>query len=236
MGQLIKTAGWDNVVIFPEFPPEQVPAMFDLLQQTRQLWHSQTWRPFSDEEIEARVNELFRRIVGSGRDPELPMGDDIGQPRYGLKQPRAESYHDRLAVSLGPFRPQYVYRFRDPITAYRSFQGISLAPTEPKIWASWLDISSRAAVSLAASGDLFPVDTEKWAAEDRSLRSALVDRLFAFLGLSPTSETGDFVATWPGVNRSSSTVLDTPNAERLARRRKAEVSHYRERTRSLQLP
>lgn len=234
IGQLVKTAGWDNVVMFPEFAPDQVPAMFDVLEQTRAVLRSQAWRPFTDDDIEARVCELHRRIIGSGRDPE-PDGDDIGQPRYGFKQPRAEIQHEKFAAALGPFSPQYVYTFRDPVEAYRSFVGISQIPPSQKEWALSLDVSSQAAVDLAASGDLFPVDTEKWAS-DTAVRSALVDQLFSFLGLDPTAETKDFVTRWPGINRRKPADREHTAVDAFPRRQQVSLGRYKDRTRSLPLP
>jgi hypothetical protein len=234
IGQLVKTAGWDSVVMFPEFPPDQVPAMFDVLEQTRAVLRSQAWRPFTDEDIEARVCELHRRIIGAGRDPE-PGGDDIGQPRYGFKQPRAEIHHDRFAAALGPFRPQYVYTFRDPVEAYRSFVGISQVPPSQKEWALSLEVSSQAAVDLAAIRDLFPVDTELWAS-DPVLRSTLAEQLFSFLGLKPTAETEDFVTRWPGINRLKPTDREQIGVDAFSRRQSASLSRYRDRAESLPLP
>jgi hypothetical protein len=234
IGQLVKTAGWENVVMFPEFAPDQVPAMFDVLEQTRGVLRSQAWRPFTDEDIEARVCELHRRIIGSGRDPE-PGGDDIGQPRYGFKQPRAEIHHDRFAAALGPFRPQYVYTFRDPVEAYRSFVGISRILPSQKEWVLSLDVSSQAALDLAASGDLFPVDTEQWAA-DPSLRSDRVDQLFSFLDLKPTDETEAFATQWPEINRRKAADREQAKGEAFPRRQMSALNGYRDRTQSLPLP
>jgi hypothetical protein len=234
IGQLVKTAGWDNVVMFPEFAPDQVPAMFDLLEQTRAVLRSQAWRPFTDEDIEARVCELHRRIIGSGRDPE-PGGDDIGQPRYGFKQPRAEIQHERFAAALGPFLPQYVYTFRNPVDAYRSFVGISQVPPTHKEWANWLDESSQAATDLATRGDLFPVNTELWAS-DAALRATLVYELFSFLGLEPTDETEGFTTQWPEINRREVADREQAKAEAFPRRQMSALNRYRDRTESLPLP
>jgi hypothetical protein len=234
IGQLVKTAGWNSVVMFPEFAPDQVPAMFDVLEQTRGVLRSQAWRPFTDADIEARVCELHRRIIGAGRDPE-PGGDDIGQPRYGFKQPRAEIHHDRFAAALGGFRPQYVYTFRDPAEAYRSFVGISQVPPSQKEWALSLEASSQAAVDLAAEGDLFPVNTELWAA-DPAPRAELVDRMFSFLGLAPTDETEEFVALWPGINRRKAADREQLGVDSFPRRQLSSLNVYRDRTESLPLP
>ena len=234
IGQLIKTAGWENVVMFPEFAPDEVPAMFDVLEQTRAVLRSQAWRPFTDEDIEARVCELHRRIIGTGRDPE-PGGDDIGQPRYGFKQPRAEIQHERFAAALGPFRPQYVYTFRDPVEAYRSFVGISQVRPSQKEWALSLDVSSQAAVDLAASGDVFPVDTELWAS-DPAMRPTLVNQLFSFLGLQTTAETEDFVTRWPAINRLKAADREHVVVDIFPRRQLASLGRYKDRTESLPLP
>jgi hypothetical protein len=234
IGQLIKTAGWENLVMFPEFAPDQVPAMFDVLEQTRAVLRSQAWRPFTDDDIEARVCELHRRIIGSGRDPE-PGGDDIGQRRYGFKQPRAEIQHEKFAAALGPYRPQYVYTFRDPVDAYRSFVGISQVQTPYKEWARWLDESSQAATDLATSGDLFPVNTELWVS-DPDLRATLVDRLFSFLNLTPTEETEAFVSQWPEINRRKAEDREQTNGDAFPRRQLNTLNRYRELTESLPLP
>jgi hypothetical protein len=234
IGQLVKTAGWENVVMFPEFAPDQVPAMFDLLEQTRGVLRSQAWRPFTDDDIEARVCELHRRIIGSGRDPE-PGGDDIGQPRYGFKQPRAEIQHHRFAAALGPFRPQYVYTFRDAAEAYRSFVGISQVMPSSKEWALSLDKSTQAALDLAENGDLFPVNTEQWAS-DPALRSERVVQLFSFLGLVPTDETEDFTTRWPGINRRKDADRAQPQVDEFSRRQLNSIDRYRDRTESLPLP
>lgn len=234
MGQLIKTAGWDNVVMFPEFAPDQLPAMVNVLEQILSVLRFQAWRPFTDEDIEARVCELQRRIIGAGRDPE-PGGDDIGQPRYGFKQAGTEIHPYRFATALGPFRPQYVCTFRDPVEGYRSFVGISQISASQKEWALSLNVSSQAAVDLASSGDLFPVDTEKWAS-DTGLISALVDRLFSFLGLEPTIETGDFVTRWPGINRLKPADREHIVVDAFPRRQLASLNRYVDRTESLPLP
>jgi hypothetical protein len=220
--------------MFPEFAPDQVPAMFDVLEQTRGVLRSQAWRPFTAEDIEARVCELHRRIIGSGRDPE-PGGDDVGQPRYGFKQPRAETHHDQFARALGPFKPQYVYTFRDPVASYRSFVGISQVAPQPKEWVLWLDQSSQAAVELALSGDLFPVNTAQWAA-DPALRSNRVEQLFSFLGLVPTDETKDFVTQWPGINRREAAEHEQTEVDPFTRRQLNSVNRYKDRTSSLPLP
>jgi hypothetical protein len=128
-----------------------------------------------------------------------------------------------------------VYTFRDPVEAYQSFVGISQIPPSQREWALSLDVSSRAALDLAASGDLFPVNTEQWAADPR-LRSDRVDQLFSFLGLTPTDETEAFVTQWPGINRSKAADPEEPQGEAFPRRQLNALNRYRDRTESLPLP
>lgn len=233
IGQFLKTAGWDVLVVMPEFPPMQVPSMFDVLDQTRALFRSQTWRPFTDDDIDARVCELFRRIIGSGRDPE-PMGDDIGQPRFGFKQPRAEMFHDRFAEALRSYRPQYVYTFRDPDEAFSSFNAISHGAVDPREWGQWLTASSVAASALASRGDLFPVDVARWSG-DPSLRAGVSRRMFEFLDLPYRDESRAFCESWPAVNRRTTDIdgSDTPGFDRSATEAAA---GYRKSTVALPIP
>ncbi len=50
LGQFIKTS--PDVVIFPEMNPANTPAIFELLSQVRRTLGFQSWRPFTESDVE----------------------------------------------------------------------------------------------------------------------------------------------------------------------------------------
>lgn len=214
VGQLIKASG--NAVIFPEMSPHSTTAIFDLLPQVRATIRAQRWRPFSDADIEARVVELLRRIWGAGRDPELH--DDVGQPRFGLKQPHAEELRARFVTTLAAFPPQWVYTVRDPVAIYDSTLRMSAGgDLSPGQFAERFENSLSQIEELVATGDGFTFQADRAAGnpEYRLMRSR---RLYEFLGLPFGAAAERFVDKWPQINTSSGSNVGQLTPEEVAAR------------------
>lgn len=198
IGQLLKTS--PDIVVFPELSPASTDAQFDLLSQVRSTIRAQPWRPFADEDIEARVVELLRRIWGAGRDPDLH--DDTGQRRFALKQPHAEDFASQYERVLGDARPQWVYTLRDPVAIYDStLRQAAWGDIEPDRFLDTFLRSTATARTLEAAGDLLVFDVSR-GTHDGAYRMERTEELFAFLELAPTAAMHGFVKTWPGVNTS----------------------------------
>jgi hypothetical protein len=197
-GQIVKKA--DGVVIFPEFSPAAVPAMFDTLAQTRDMLSSAPWHGFPAELVDARIVELLRRMWAAGRPAE--RAEDPEAPVFGLKQPNAELYHERFAVELGRYRPRYVYTVRDPAAMYDSLLRMAAwGDLTPRAFRLRLELSFDAAAELAASGDGFVLNVAR-ATADVEYRERRCTELMAFLDLEPAARFANFLRAWPPVNRA----------------------------------
>ena len=214
IGQLLKTS--PDIVVFPELSPASTGAQFDLLSQIRSTIRAQPWRPFTDEDIQARVVELLRRIWSAGRDPDLH--DDTGQRRFALKQPHAEDFANQYERVLGDARPQWVYALRDPIAIYDStLRQAAWGDIEPD---RFLDIflrSTATARTLKAAGDLLIFDVSR-GTQHGAYRAKRTEELFAFLGLAPTPAMRSFVSAWPEVNTSEALNRGPLSDEEIAQR------------------
>ncbi len=214
LGEFIKTS--PGVVIFPEMDPASTPAIFELLSQVSRTLGSQSWRPFTESDVEARVVELLRNIWGSGRDWD--MHDDTGQRRFGLKQPNAEELHEDFASVLGEFPPQWVYAIRNPADVYNSTLRMeNWGDFEPEAFHARYEESLRIAHKLYASGDLFVFDVDR-TGRDPVARKQQAAYLFSFLGLEPTDRTEEFLDEWPTVNASGGANRGSVPDEEIARR------------------
>ncbi len=214
LGQFIKTS--PEVVIFPEMNPANTPAIFELLSQVRRTLGFQSWRPFSESDVEARIVELLRHIWGSGRDWDVH--DDSGQPRFGLKQPNAEELHEEFAEVLGDHPPQWVYAIRNPADVYDSTMRMEgWGDYGPEAFHARYDQSLRIAHKLYATGDLFVFDVDRTARDPVARKQQAAD-LFSFLDLEPTPRTEEFLEEWPTVNTSAGKNRGSIPDEEIARR------------------
>ena len=204
------------MVIFPEMNPANTPAIFELLSQVRRTLGFQSWRPFTESDVEARVVELLRNIWGSGRDWDVH--DDTGQRRFGLKQPNAEELHEDFAAVLGEFPTQWVYAIRNPADVYNSTLRMeNWADFEPEAFQARYEKSLRIAHKLYASGDLFVFDVDRTGRDPVARKQQAAD-LFGFLGLEPTNRTEEFLDAWPTVNASGGANRGSLPEEEIARR------------------
>ena len=214
IGQFIKTS--PDVVIFPEMNPANTPAIFELLSQVRRTLGFQSWRPFTERDVEARVVELLRNIWGSGRDWDVH--DDTGQRRFGFKQPNAEELHEDFAAVLGEFPPQWVYAIRNPADVYSSTLRMeNWGDYEPEAFQARYSESLRIAHKLYASGDLFVFDVDRTSRDPVTRKQQAAD-LFEFLGLDSTYRSEEFLEEWPAVNTSGGANRGPIPDEEIARR------------------
>jgi len=200
-GQLVKKA--DDVVIFPELSPEDVPGTFAVLGETRRLLTAAAWRGFDEELIDARVLELLRRIWATGRPAAAAEPQD--SPRFGLKQPNAELFHQEFATALGRWSPVYVYSVRDPADMYDSLLRMSRwGDLSPDAFArrSAASLQSAEAIRAADPDALFVLNIPRMT-EDPDYRQSRGAELFARLELEPTTRFENFLKAWPPVNRSA---------------------------------
>ncbi|NNC93552.1 MAG: hypothetical protein HKN80_13800 [Acidimicrobiia bacterium] len=200
LGELLSEL--DDVVIFPEMDPTHVPAQFDLLRQLRATFQAQTWRiEFTPEGIDARLVELLRRIWGAGRVTSEPR-DDVGQLRFGLKQPHAEERHVEFTEVLGQYRPVYVYTVREPGAIYHStLRMAAFGDYQPDEYADRFLQSVDIASKLAGEGDLMVFDVAE-AAGDPRYRTRRAQDVLTFIGLRSNDRYRNQVERWPLVNES----------------------------------
>lgn len=225
VGQLLKTS--PDIVVFPELSPASTPAVFDLLTQVRHTIHAQSWRPFSAEDIEARVIELLRRVWGAGRDPD--MHDDTGQRRFALKQPHAEDWAEHFHASLPTYPPQWVYTYRNPAAIYDStLRQAGWGDISPDAFMETFLRSVSTARRLADRGDLFAFDVER-ATTEKGHRLDQIDGLFSHLELTPTGRTTRFVENWPQVNTSEAQNRGPLTSEEITARVASFRRHLRHR-------
>jgi len=200
LGELLNEL--DDVVIFPEMNPTYVPAQFDLLRQLRATFRAQKWRiEFTPEGIDARLVELLRRIWGAGRVTHEHR-DDVGQLRFGLKQPHAEERHAEFTDVLGRYRPVYVYTVREPGSIYHStLRMAGFGDYQPDEYADRFLQSVDIAIKLAAEGDLMVFDVAE-AAGDPRYRKQRAQDVLTFIGLRSNDRYQEQVESWPLVNQS----------------------------------
>jgi hypothetical protein len=197
VGAMVRKCG--DVLLFPELSPHSTPALFDLLAEVRATLESQRWRPFTERDIDTRIVELLRRIWAAGRDEE---DDDVGQLRFGLKQPQAEDLHGAFTSLLGEFRPQWVYTVRDPLDVYDStLRMAKWGDILPGEFVERCAASYEAALTLGAVGDLITFDVQR-AASDAGYRERRAFEVKDFLGFGKPRGLRPFLKGWPAINVS----------------------------------
>lgn len=195
VGAMVRKCG--DIVLFPELSPHSTPAMFDLFEQLRATLFSQRWRAFTPADVDARVVELLRRVWGAGRDVE---DDDIGQARFGIKQPHAEEMHGVFASVLGAHRPQWVYSMRDPVAVYGStLRMVAFGDITPDAWVERYERSLGIASELVAAGDMVVFDVSR-AATDDVYRDTQAFAVKDFLGFDKPAGLRPFLKGWPVIN------------------------------------
>ena len=227
LGQFVKKSG--DLVLFPELSPEEVPALFDLLHQTRTALEAATWRGFAEDAVDARVLELLRRVWAAGR--PLDEAEDPDLPRFGLKQPNAELAHERFHEALRGYPPLYLYTVRDPVAVYGSLLRMAVGgDVAPREFLRRLEASLDAAAAIARAEPeaLSVVDVDR-VSGDRASRLSAGRRLFDRLGLPWTRKAENFLVAWPAVNRGEGNRGDLTDGE--IERRVADLAGSRRLTR-----